>query len=67
MNRAQALDQIAKALAKHPKSRIRIDVRVTAKEKADWSKLASELDTNLSSLIRTVMTELANQQRGDRT
>ncbi|MFB2982931.1 hypothetical protein [Microseira sp. BLCC-F43] len=59
----QVQHQIVQALAKHPNSRVRIDVRVTAKEKADWTKLAHELDTNLSALVRATLTQLAQQHK----
>ena len=59
-NLHQVRQQIAQAIAKHPKSRVRIDIRVTAKEKADWTKLAQDLDTNLSALVRATLASLSH-------
>jgi len=58
-NLEQAQQQLREALAKHPKSRIEINVRVSAKEKADWTKLAKDLDTTLSALVRTSLNALS--------
>lgn len=59
----QVQQQIAQAIAKYPGSKVRIDIRVTAQEKADWNRLAKDLDTNLSALLRAALTQLANQSQ----
>ncbi|MFB2979036.1 hypothetical protein [Microseira sp. BLCC-F43] len=59
----QVQQQIAQAIAKHPKSKVRIDIRVTTQEKADWNRVAKDLDTNLSALVSAALTQLANQSQ----
>jgi len=56
---AKAQQQLKEVLAKHPQSRIEINVRVSAKEKADWTRLAKDLDTTLSALVRTCLNQVA--------